>query len=165
VLEIARRFAISSALVLAYLIATPTSAQGARFEMVPTVGLADQPTCIGISHRDPKFVMIGTAAGKIHRTINGGVTWQEIVVSPARTLYFGRERQADPRYEYALGLPGKSPHLQSWLRQKGLHTSGVNWQQLLVKKGDKAVAINWIEVDWNDENRVYVGTPMGSTAR
>ncbi len=137
------------------------TATAATFELVPTVGLADQPTCIGISHRDPKFVMIGTASGTIHRTSDGGVTWEEIVVSPSRSLYFGREREADPRNEYALGLPGKSPHLQSWLRQKGLHTSGVNWQQLLVKKGDKAVAINWIEVDWHDENRVYVGTPDG----
>ncbi len=148
--------------IIAACVAVLTSeAQGARFELVPTVGLADEPTCVGISHRDPKFVMIGTANGRIHRTIDGGVTWEEIVVSPARTLYFGRERQADPSYEYALGLPGKSPHLQSWLRQKGLHTSGVNWQQLLVNKGDKQVAVMWIEVDWHDENRVYVGTPDG----
>lgn len=133
----------------------------ARFELVSTVGFGDELTCIGMSHRDPKFVMIGTATGKIHRTTDGGQSWQEIVVTPSRSLYFGRERQPDPRFEYALGLPGKSPHLQSWLRQKGLHTSGVNWQQLLVKKGDKSVAVTWIEVDWHDENRVYVGTPDG----
>lgn len=138
-----------------------SAAEAARFEHVPTVGLGDELTCIGISHRDPNFVMVGTSNGKIHRSTDGGITWQLIVVSPARSLYFGRERQADPRYEYALGLPGKSPHLQSWLRSKGLNTSGVNWQQLLVQKGDKSVSINWIEVDWHDENRVFVGTPDG----
>jgi photosystem II stability/assembly factor-like uncharacterized protein len=118
-------------------------------------------TCIGISHRDPNFVMVGTAEGKILRTTDGGATWQTMVVTPSRTLFYGRERSPDPRMEYALGLPGKSPHLQRWLRQKGLTTSGVNWQQLLVQKGDKMVSVNWIEVDWHDESRIYVGTVDG----
>jgi hypothetical protein len=139
----------------------PTLSSATRFQIVPTVGLGDELTCIGISHRDPKFVMIGTATGKIHRTIDGGMTWQEVVVIQRRDLFFGRERDGDPRNQYALGLPGKSPHLQSWLRQKGLHTSGINTQQLLVKEGDRPVSINWIEVDWQNENRVYIGSADG----
>ncbi|MBW2735552.1 MAG: hypothetical protein JRH20_24470, partial [Deltaproteobacteria bacterium] len=133
----------------------------AKFQLVPTVGFGDTFTCIGISHRDPNFVMIGTATGRLHRTIDGGKTWEEVWVLQHRSLFFGRERQADPTLEYALGLPGKSPHLQSWLRQKGLHTSGVNLQQFLVKEGDKPSGINWIEVDWHDENRVWVATSYG----
>ncbi|MCK5797529.1 MAG: hypothetical protein KAI47_10120, partial [Deltaproteobacteria bacterium] len=55
-------------IVAACVAALASEAQGARFELVPTVGLADEPTCVGISHRDPKFVMIGTSKGRIHRT-------------------------------------------------------------------------------------------------
>ncbi|MCA9666869.1 MAG: hypothetical protein KC503_14820 [Myxococcales bacterium] len=131
------------------------------FYQVASAGLADDYTCIGISHRNPNLVFVGTSTGKILRTDDGGATWQETLVTPARSLFFGRERQSDSRLEYALGLPGKSPHLQSWLRQKGLHTSGINLQQLLVKKGDKQVAVNWIEVSWHDENLIYVGTVDG----
>jgi photosystem II stability/assembly factor-like uncharacterized protein len=105
--------------------------------------------------------MIGTTEGKILRSEDGGATWQESVVTPSLQLYFGRERQPDPRMEYALGLPGKSPHLQSWIRRQGLTTSGINLQQLLVQKGEKAVAVTWIEVDWRNENKVYVGTQNG----
>lgn len=129
--------------------------------MLSTVGFGDELTCLGMSHRNPKFVMLGTANGKLHRTVDGGASWQEITVTPFRELFFGRERHDDPRLEYALGLPGKSPHLQRFLRSRGLRTSGINLQQLLVLKGDKSVAINWIEVDWNDENRVYLGTIDG----
>ena len=132
-----------------------------RFKLVETVGMGDELLTFGMSHRDPNFVMIGTSTGKLHRTTDGGVTWREITVTPFRSMFFGRERHADPSLEYALGLPGKSPHLQNWLRQKGLHTSGINLQQLLVRKGDKSVAIHWIEVDWHDENRVYLGTNDG----
>jgi photosystem II stability/assembly factor-like uncharacterized protein len=134
---------------------------GSRLQHLSTVGFGDELTCLGMSHRDPKFVMIGTNRGKLHRTTDGGATWQEITVAPFRDLFFGRERHDDPRLEYALGLPGKSPHLQRWLRSKGLRTSGINLQQLLVQKGDKAVALHWIEVDWHDENRVYIGTIDG----
>ena len=128
---------------------------------INAAGLGEELTCIGQSHRDPNFVMIGTTTGRILRTVDGGATWQIVTVTPPRTLFFGRERSPDPRMEYALGLPGKSPHLQQWLRQKGLHTSGINMQQVLVQKGDKMVSVNWIEVDWNDEDRVYVGTVDG----
>jgi photosystem II stability/assembly factor-like uncharacterized protein len=128
---------------------------------VSAVGLGGDMTCIGMSHRDPNFVMVGTTNGKIYRTLDGGSNWMLLTVSPSRTLFFGRERSPDPRMEYALGLPGKSPHLQRWLRQKGLQTSGINMQQLLVTKGDKMVSINWIEVDWHDENRIWVGTVDG----
>jgi photosystem II stability/assembly factor-like uncharacterized protein len=136
-------------------------AQNARFHALATSTLGEDFTCIGISHRDPDFVLVGTSTGSLLRSTDGGATWQRIVVTPSRTLFFGRERQPDPRFEYALGLPGKSPHLQRWIRQKGLNTSGVNWQQLLVQKGDKMVSITWIEVDWNNENRVFVGTTYG----
>lgn len=137
------------------------SARAQHFQALPTATLGEDYTCIGISHRDPNFVMIGTSTGSMLRTVDGGATWERVVITPARTLYFGRERSPDPRMEYALGLPGKSPHLQRWVRQKGLPTSGVNWQQLLVQKGDKMVSVNWIEVDWHDENRVFVGTVDG----
>ena len=140
---------------------TSSPAPGQGLYAVSAVGLGEELTCLGMSHRNPHFVMVGTASGKIFRTVDGGSTWQIITITPHRSLFFGRERSPDPRMEYALGLPGKSPHLQSWVRSKGLPTSGVNMQQLLVQKGDKMVAINWIEVDWNDENRVYVATVDG----
>ena len=142
-------------------VARPTLAQASGFDVISTAGLGDELTCFGMSHRDPNFVMVGTHHGKIHRSDDGGATWQEVLVTPFRFLFLGRERDGDPKHDYALGLPGKSPLLQRWLRQKGLHTSGINLQQLLVKRGDKMVAVNWIEVDWNDENRVYVGTTDG----
>lgn len=141
--------------------APPTRPTELHFQALATATLGEDFTAIGISHRDPNFVMIGTSTGSLMRTLDGGATWQRVVITPARTLYFGRERSPDSRMEYALGLPGKSPHLQRWLRQKGLNTSGVNWQQLLVQKGDKMVAVNWIEVDWHDENRVFVGMVDG----
>ena len=148
------------ALLLAHL-AVPCRASAAPFQAVGASGLGDDLTCMTISHRDPKFVLVGTSRGRIHRTVDGGASWEEVLVTPQRSLFFGRERNPDPRLEYALGLPGKSPHLQSWLRRKGLHTSGINLQQLLVLKGDKVTQINWIEVDWHDENRVFVGTTDG----
>ena len=121
----------------------------------------EELTCIGMSHRDPNFVMVGTGNGKIFRTLDAGATWQVITVTPHRSIFWGRERSPDPRMDYALGLPGKSPHLQSWLRRQGLATSGINLQQLLILKGDKQVRVNWIEVDWHDESRIYVGTTDG----
>lgn len=139
----------------------PAPGRAQQFQALATATLGEDFTSIGISHRNPDFVMVGTSSGGLLRTEDGGATWQRIVITPSRTLYFGRERSPDPRMEYALGLPGKSPHLQRWLRQKGLNTSGVNWQQLLVQKGDKMVAVNWVEVDWNNEDRVYVGTVDG----
>lgn len=144
-----------------WLLASAAHAAPVGLQQISTVGFGDELTCLGMSHRDPNFVLVGTTRGKLHRTTDGGATWQEITVAPFRDLFFGRERHDDPRLEYALGLPGKSPLLQSWLRSKGLHTAGVNLQQLLVQKGDKAVSINWIEVDWHDENRVYIGTIDG----
>lgn len=150
-----------AALLLLGFPAADARAQNARFHALATATLGEDFTCLGISHRDPNFVMVGTSVGTLLRSTDGGATWQRIVITPSRTLFFGRERQEDPRFEYALGLPGKSPHLQRWIRQKGLHTSGVNWQQLLVQKGDKMVSVNWIEVDWNNENRVFIGTTDG----
>ncbi|MCC6750027.1 MAG: hypothetical protein IT371_20345 [Deltaproteobacteria bacterium] len=148
-----------AALLLVGAFGSRASAQ--EFFPVSTVGFGEELTAIGISHRDPNFVMIGTSMGKLLRSVDNGQTWQEIIVTPMRTLFYGRERSPDPRMEYALGLPGKSPHLQRWLRQQGLHTSGINLQQLLVQKGEKSVNVNWIEVDWHDENRVWVGTVDG----
>ena len=123
--------------------------------------MGDGISCMGISHRDPLFVMVGTTTGKILRTIDGGASWQEVHVPVRRDLFYGVERQDNPDTEYGLGLPGKSPYLQSWLRSKGLRTSGVNHQQLLVKEGDRPVTVNWIEVDWHNENRVWVATADG----
>jgi len=138
--------------------------RGARAEglyALNSVGLGDELTTLAMSHRDPNFVMAGTANGKLYRTVDGGASWQMITITPSRTLFWGRERTPNPAMEYAPGLPGKSHHLQSWLRSKGLTTSGINLQQVLVTKGDKMVAVSWIEVDWHDENRVYVGTVDG----
>jgi photosystem II stability/assembly factor-like uncharacterized protein len=137
------------------------AARAQSFVPVSGVGLGDELTTLAISHRDPDFVLVGTATGQILRTLDGGATWQLVVVTPQRTVFYGRERQPDPSWEYAPGLPGKSPYLQSWLRRKGLATSGVNMAQLLSTKGEKYVAVNWIEVDWSDENRVFVGTSNG----
>ena len=138
-----------------------SAALAARFELVPTVGLGDELSCLTISHTDPNIVLVGTVEGKIHRTTDGGRTWQEITATPQRSLFFGRERQDDPRQEYALGLPGKSPHLQSFLRSRGLHTAGHNLQEVLVTKGDKPARVNWLEIDWHDPNRVWMGTGYG----
>lgn len=148
-------------IALAALVPRAMANGAVQWEMLTTAGFGDDMTCLAISHRDPNFVMAGTYNGKIYRTTDGGKTWEEITVTPYRTLFFGRERQPDPRLEYALGLPGKSPLLQRWLRGKGLHTAGVNLQQLLVKKGDKIVGINWIEYEWADDSRIYVGTSDG----
>jgi photosystem II stability/assembly factor-like uncharacterized protein len=137
------------------------SARAQRLTAVNAAGLAEDFTCMGMSHRDPSFVMVGTASGKLLRTLDGGSTWEPIVVTPARALFYGRERQPDPSWEYAPGLPGKSPYLQSWLRRSGLATSGINMAQLLFQKGEKPVTINWIEVDWNNERRVFVATSSG----
>jgi photosystem II stability/assembly factor-like uncharacterized protein len=133
----------------------------AQFYAVQTVGFGDDLTCIAISHRDPNFVLVGTSEGRILRTLDGGATWQSVVVTPLRSTFYGRERQPDPALEYAMGLPGKSPHLQSWIRRQGLTTSGINLAQLLTLKGEKNVAINWIEVAWHNENIIYAGTLNG----
>ena len=159
--DLSTRGAVPLACALAALLLYAAPALGQGLYAVSAVGLGEELTCLGMSHRNPHFVMVGTASGKIFRTVDGGSTWQIITITPHRSLFFGRESSSDPRMEYALGLPGKSPHLQSWVRSKGLPTSGVNMQQLLVQKGDKMVSINWIEVDWNDENRVYVATVDG----
>ena len=125
------------------------------------VGLGEELTTMAMSPRDTNFVLVGNTRGQVYRTEDGGATWQIVTITPVRTLFFGRERSSEPSMEYALGLPGKSPHLQSWLRRQGLATSGINLQQLLVNKGDKMTAINWIEVDPNDDRRVYVATVDG----
>ncbi|MFH1131215.1 MAG: hypothetical protein V1754_07760 [Pseudomonadota bacterium] len=161
-------------------------AQAQNFQMVSTVGLGDELTCLAISPKDPNFVLVGTTSGTIHRTIDGGATWREETVVVSKSIFYGRERvypsvvrrslpqtqktaqhmmnevlQKEENLEYALGLPGKSPHLQGWLRGKGLQTSGNNLQQFLVEKGDRPSSINWIDVDWNDDNYVYVATMDG----
>ncbi|MCB9554985.1 MAG: hypothetical protein H6707_02700 [Deltaproteobacteria bacterium] len=141
--------------------AAPLSARNIGLRAVAMAGLGEELTCLGVSHRNHKLVFIGTATGAIYRTDDAGATWQQVLVTPQRSLFYGRERSPDPRLEYALGLPGKSPHLQSWLRSKGARTAGLNLQQLLVLKGDKSTTINWIEVDWHDEQRIFVGTTDG----
>jgi photosystem II stability/assembly factor-like uncharacterized protein len=136
-----------------------TSAQ--VFYPVVSAGLGEELTCGTISHRDPNFVLVGTSTGVIFRSEDGGSTWQKIVVIQPREAFFGPERKGFWWQEYGLGLPGFSPHLQSWLRSRGLPTAGLNLQQLLVNKGDRLIGITWLEVDWNNENIVFVGTSDG----
>ena len=136
-----RAAALAGVLIASLYPANAAKAENARFHALLSGRIGEDFTCVGISHRDPNFVLAGTTTGTLLRSTDGGATWQRVVITPSRTLFFGRERQPDPRFEYALGLPGKSPHLQRWIRQKGLHTSGVNWQQLLVQKGDKMVSV------------------------
>jgi photosystem II stability/assembly factor-like uncharacterized protein len=151
----------ASLLGVALLAGRPALAQRIHLQAVATAELGEDFTCMGMSHRDPNVVVVGTSTGKVVRTEDGGATWQLYTVTPSRTLFFGRERSPDPRMDYALGLPGKSPHLQRWIRQKGLQTSGINLQQLLVQKGDKMVSVNWIEEDWHDPKTLYIGTVDG----
>ncbi len=150
------------ALVLAAaILASGSEARGTGLYAVNASSMGDDYTTLAISHRDPSFVLVGTATGRIHYTRDGGATWQDVVVTPVRSVFYGRERQPDASWEYAPGLPGKSPYLQSWLRRSGLATSGINMAQLLSTKGEKSVTVNWIEVDWHDERRIWVGTSNG----
>jgi photosystem II stability/assembly factor-like uncharacterized protein len=151
--------ALSLSLILVAALEGRALAQG--WYAVSTTGLADELTTIAMSHRNPNFVLVGTVRGRILRTLDGGSTWEELRVATDRSVYYGRERQPDPSWEYAPGLPGKSPYLQSWLRRSGLATSGINMAQLLSEKAERSVAINWIEVDWHDESTIYVGMGFG----
>lgn len=147
--------------LVAALLVAGGSARAQSLYAVNAVSMGDDYTTLAISHRDPSFVLVGTGAGRVLFTRDGGATWQHTVVTPVRSVFYGRERQPDASWEYAPGLPGKSPYLQSWLRRSGLATSGINMAQLLYTKGEKSVGVNWIEVDWHDERRVWVGTSNG----
>ncbi len=147
--------------ILACAALCPADARAEGLFALGNVGLGDELTTMRMSPADTKFVLVGNTRGQIYRTADGGATWQVVTITPVRTLFFGRERSSDPRLEYALGLPGKSPHLQSWLRRQGLATSGINLQQLLVNKGDKMTAVNWIEIDPTNDSRVFVATVDG----
>jgi photosystem II stability/assembly factor-like uncharacterized protein len=153
-----RPLAGAATLLVLALASAPASGQ---LYAVQPAGLAEELTCIGISPKDPNFVMVGTAEGKVLRTVDGGATWEAVIITPVRSMFYGRERQPDPRLEYALGLPGKSPHLQSWLRRQGLTTSGINVAQLLMQTGEKSVAVNWIDMSWGGDSTVFVGTLHG----
>jgi len=154
-------FAVNFLLLLIGLCSSSTSWGASDFIMKSTVGFGDEFTVIGISHRDPNFVMIGTTDGAIHRTVDGGDSWERIVVVPYRHLFHGRERKGDPNLDYGFGLEGKSPRLQKMLQGKGLHTAGVNLQEFVYLEAGRRHHIAWIEVDWHDENTVYVGTDDG----
>ncbi len=155
-----RRGCLQMLLCLSLLLVAP-AAEATGFYIINSVGLAQELTAITMSHHNPNYVIVGTAEGKIMITEDGGATWQEFNVTQPRSLFYGRERQPDPAWQYAPGLPGKSPHLQSWLRRKGLHTAGTNLSEFLFTQGEKPVTINWIEIDWHDEKRIFVATPSG----
>jgi photosystem II stability/assembly factor-like uncharacterized protein len=153
---------------------------------VPMVGLGDQFKTLGTSVRDPNFIIVGTAQGKILRSIDGGGTWQEIVVVSPRLFNYGVERLDARRMppatgadknrgeerkalaedrenlDYALGMASGNAHLQEQLGKKGLWTMGWKRGKYIMRKNQESHgSINWIEIDPTDDRRVYLATSDG----
>lgn len=141
-------------------------AQGTQWDMTERLS-EHEPVCLAVSPDRPERVFVGTADGGLHRSVDGGETWESVGGCPDRVTALAVSPH-DPDVLY-LGTEPSAVYRSTdggitWERCGGLTDLPSSSRWSYPPRPDTH-QVRWLTVDHDDPGRLYAAIEAGALVR